>query len=783
MKILFIMGHPAAVRSYGTVLRLLDERGHKVHIAFRAIKTGDSHRVVWKLAEECDGLTFGKLPGRGSPGWVRGKHGWEQLAEQIRFSADYVRYLEPAYADADGLRARAERRAQPSVRSLARMLRPLGQPGVRALRKGLELEESCLVPPAFVERFVADQEPDVVLVSHLAELGSNQAEYVRAAKRLGIHTAYPVFSWDNLTNKGVVHELPELVLVWNDLQVDEAVEMHGIPRERVQVTGASAWDHWFDWKPTASRADFCHEVGLLEDKPIVLYVCSSRFIAPDEVSFVRRWVAAVRARGGLLADAGVIVRPHPRNSRQWSDVTFDDPQVTVWPRFGEEPLDEASRRNYFDSIYHCGAVVGINTSAQIESAIVGRPVLTVLADEFRDSQVGTLHFHYLQADEFGHLLVGRTMDEHVAQLEEALRTGGDLERNERFLRRFVRPLGLDVAGSPLVVEAVEELAARPAPKPERGPLLASLMRTALAPAAAKAGRDAVRERQAKTRTPIQELQRITRDAARDRSGAPVVAGPWEGEETAELLFWIPYLRWAQSVTFGMHERLVTVSRPESAPWYAGIGARHLTVADDLPETPLALPPSLVEERQSELASRPAGDRSLKRLLDFAPLAVPDLPSGLELPGDYVAVDFAWTEQFPESRRNGELAAEAVRLLAEDGAVVVLAPPPELREGLSDPAVRVLPDVDRDTATAVVGGASGFVGSYGTTAYLAVLTGVPAVAFHDGTAPADELRIAGSFLSVRPFGRLHALETDAGASRAVEILHAEAAAARPRTAVG
>jgi len=80
-------------------------------------------------------------------------------------------------------------------------------------------------------------------------------------------------------------------------------------------------------------------------------------------------------------------------------------------------------------------------------------------------------------------------------------------------------------------------------------------------------------------------------------------------------------------------------------------------------------------------------------------------------------------------------------------------------------------------------ASGFVGSYGTTAYLAVLAGVPAVAFHDGSAPADELRIAGSFLSVRPFGRLHALETDAGASRAVELLHAEAAAAQPRTAVG
>ena len=41
-------------------------------------------------------------------------------------------------------------------------------------------------------------------------------------------------------------------------------------------------------------------------------------------------------------------------------------------------------------------MVGINTTAQIEGAIVGRPVHTVLADDFRFTQEGTLHFHYLE---------------------------------------------------------------------------------------------------------------------------------------------------------------------------------------------------------------------------------------------------------------------------------------------------------------------------------------------------------------------------------------------------
>ena len=80
-----------------------------------------------------------------------------------------------------------------------------------------------------------------------------------------------------------------------------------------------------------------------------------------------------------------------------------------------------------------------------------------------------MHFRYLEADEFGLLHVGRTWDEHAAQLEASLRGEGDDGRNERFLRRFVRPLGLDRPATPLLADAIEELGARPAPAPEREP--------------------------------------------------------------------------------------------------------------------------------------------------------------------------------------------------------------------------------------------------------------------------------------------------------------------------
>ena len=100
MKFLFVMRHPAAVRSLTSVLRLLDGRGHHVHLAFGGVKP-EAHKVLQRLADEMQHLTFGSLPARGAPGWTKDSVGWTAL------DSDYLRYLEPSYEEAPALRARA----------------------------------------------------------------------------------------------------------------------------------------------------------------------------------------------------------------------------------------------------------------------------------------------------------------------------------------------------------------------------------------------------------------------------------------------------------------------------------------------------------------------------------------------------------------------------------------------------------------------------------------------------------------------------------------------------
>lgn len=467
LRLLFFMRSINYDRHFEGALRELLARGHRVHVLLDVQKKGRAGdtSLFDELRAEYPSFSHGLAP-------PRRQGPWEGFGRGLRLGIDFLRYLEPEYERASALRQRARARAPRLVTSLARTRPGRSGAGRAALDRALRVLEAALPEQRAVQAFLESYEPDAVLVTPLVGLGSPQGDYVRAARRLGAPSALLVASWDNLTNKGVVRDAPDLTVVWNEAQRREAAVLHGIPRERVLVTGAHTYDHWFTWRPSTSREEFCAKVGLDPARPFLLYVCSSRFIAPDEAAFVGEWLGRLRAaEDPLLREVGVLVRPHPANAAMWQEVDLTEPgRTTVWPREGASPTSGERKADYFDSIHHCAAVVGINTSAQIESAIVGRPVLTVLAPEFRETQEGTLHFEYLLSEGgAGLLYAARTPGEHVEQLGAVLRErDGFAARSDRFVETFVRPHGRDVAAAPRLVAAVEELAARslvPAARP------------------------------------------------------------------------------------------------------------------------------------------------------------------------------------------------------------------------------------------------------------------------------------------------------------------------------
>jgi hypothetical protein len=155
-----------------------------------------------------------------------------------------------------------------------------------------------------------------------------------------------------------------------------------------------------------------------------------------------------------------------------------------YPRRGYNPIDPDNRADFYDAIYHSAAVVGINTSAMIEAAIIGRPVLSMLAEEFSGTQEGTIHFHHLLPENGGCVRVASTLEEHVRQLSERLHDPeGAREEARRFIASFIRPHGLDRPATPIFADAIERLAQSPAPVAQRAPVRALLLRPLLLAAA------------------------------------------------------------------------------------------------------------------------------------------------------------------------------------------------------------------------------------------------------------------------------------------------------------
>ena len=475
MRLLFVLSHPGLYRIFERPLALLADRGHDLTVALHSERYRSDAFAAFVAARE--NVTLVRTRGLATDDWAL-------LGRDVRAGRDYLRYLEPRYADAPKLRDRARRQ-------VPRWLRPLLRDGMPTQRTDAVLghiERRLPLDPAALG-LVEQQRPDVVAVSPLFGFAS-QAELVRAARALGVPTCLPVASWDNLTSKGLIRPLPDRVLVWNEAQRREAVELHGVPAQRVTITGAQTFDDWFGRRPATTAAVFARRVGLREDRPFLLYLGSSGFIAPDEARFVAEWVRALRAHPDeRLRDVGVLVRPHPQNARHWGEVDLSgDRQVVIHP----PPAEAAqvtrridwSREDAHDSMVHAAAVVGVNTTAMIEAAIVGRGVFTVLSPRFRSTQEGTLHFEHLRSAGGGLLHLSDSFDEHFGQLAEAVdRDGEPVARSRRFVEAFVRPHGLDRAATPLVVDALEAVAQNAPPSAARVARPGALLR----PLAAVAG--------------------------------------------------------------------------------------------------------------------------------------------------------------------------------------------------------------------------------------------------------------------------------------------------------
>jgi len=275
-----------------------------------------------------------------------------------------------------------------------------------------------------------------------------------------------------------------------------------------------------------------------------------------------------------------------------------------------------------------------------------------------------------------------------------------------------------------------------------------------------------------TQTDVRRVHKqIDRIAA---TRGPIVIGPWSGEVGFELLYWIPFVEWVRSQWDLTSRRQIVISRGGVASWYGAAPddydeifsrsspeefraavaedkrkQRHAhdydrtlvdaaTAARQLQDVSV-LHPGLMYRLFESYWADDAGYARIDQFTRYRTLTAPAVDALRDLPSDYVAVRFYFSECFPDTPENRGFARAAVDALSERTHVVLLNPGfqvddhtdwgSQLAPRVTTIADRLTPATNLAVQTAVIARARALVGSYGGYSYLAPMTGVPAFGFY------------------------------------------------------
>lgn len=238
-----------------------------------------------------------------------------------------------------------------------------------------------------VDRIMQDQAISLVVLSTPGQK-LEDLPYLEAARRQGIPTISPVYSWDNLTAKGPFVISPGKLVVWNEVMKREACHFHGYAPEDVFVGGVPVFDPYVQIRAEATdasrrrefltslRLDPAKRLVTLTTIPPVYYGPSHR----DLAAMIKGWMAS-----GELGAVSLLIRPHPMDSTDYGDLIGPD---VVLDSYGSEPNADPRRwtptedntRHLGRTMAYSDVVINIASTVTVDAACFDTPSVNIAFD-------------------------------------------------------------------------------------------------------------------------------------------------------------------------------------------------------------------------------------------------------------------------------------------------------------------------------------------------------------------------------------------------------------------
>ncbi|MDP3727053.1 MAG: CDP-glycerol glycerophosphotransferase family protein [bacterium] len=303
------------------------------------------------------------------------------------------------------------------------------KPFVRRIIRALD---SVLTPRGRFTALLECERLDLVFSTDVQN--ENDVRLIHEAKRRGVPVVGMVRSWDNLTSKGLSRALPDRLVVQNEIIRAEAISLHGVPADEIEVVGIPHYDRYIaraalpaDRQDTG-REGFFQTLGLNPAKRLVVYApVGDRYVGGKPVD--RDIIAYLASL--LPATHQLLVRLPPMDSVNLeglgalANVTIMRPgrQLARDPAmFRSNELSLADDDVLRDTLAHCDVAVSGPSTFAVDAAVFDKPVILIAFDGRQANPYDASIARYYEYEHFKPLLAagGARLVRGEAALREEL---------------------------------------------------------------------------------------------------------------------------------------------------------------------------------------------------------------------------------------------------------------------------------------------------------------------------------------------------------------------------
>ncbi|OHA42091.1 MAG: hypothetical protein A3H68_03240 [Candidatus Taylorbacteria bacterium RIFCSPLOWO2_02_FULL_46_40] len=203
------------------------------------------------------------------------------------------------------------------------------------------------------------------------------------AKHRGIKTVGMIRSWDNLSTKGVIRVVPDILLAHNEIIKGEADVWNFIPDDKIISVGIPHHDR-YQTQPSVSRQEFLKKFGFrnINRRLILVAPVGNRYIRENKLD---QNILEILSK----FDANVLVRLPPSDHVSYNEINNPRSQI-IFDRTGSRfegkniklnEVDESSDVGLWCSLWYADVVVTGQSTIALDAALCGKGSVIVDFDD------------------------------------------------------------------------------------------------------------------------------------------------------------------------------------------------------------------------------------------------------------------------------------------------------------------------------------------------------------------------------------------------------------------